>query len=84
MSTILTKKQVQELLSKTKGKRASKPIVFGSEIDAMKSGEAIQIGKNDWDMKTPISTYYYSKYKKKGNDIVRVKTINDSFLIIKK
>ena len=84
MSKILTKKQVQELLTKTKGKRASKPIVFGNEIEAMKSGEAIQIGKNEWDMKTPISTYYYSKFKKKGNDIIRVKTINDSYLIIKK
>lgn len=84
MTKILSKKQVQELLTKTKGKRASKPIVFGAEIDAMKPGEAIQIAKDEWDMKTPISTYYYSKYKKKGNDIIRVKTINDSYLIIKK
>lgn len=84
MSVILTKKQVQDLLSKSKGKRTSKPIIFGSEINALKSGEAIQIGKDDWKMKTPISTYYYSKFKKKGNDIIRVKSINDSYLIIKK
>lgn len=35
-------------------------------------------------MKTPIPTYYSSKYKKKGNDIIEVKKIGDSYLIRKK
>ena len=80
---ILSKKEIDALLTKP---TAAKEIIYGSTIDKLKSGEGFLVNIESFKeiMKTPLQTYYANKYKKKGNDIIEIKKMGDSYLIRKK
>ncbi|WP_318640798.1 hypothetical protein [Flavobacterium ardleyense] len=80
---ILSKKEIDALLTKP---TAAKEIIYGSTIEKLKSGEGFLVNIESFKetMKTPLQTYYANKYKKKGNDIIDIKKMGDSYLIRKK
>ncbi len=80
---ILSKKEIDALLTKPS---PSKEIIYGSTIEKLKSGEGFLVTIDSFKeiMKTPLQTYYANKYKKKGNDIIDIKKMGDSYLIRKK
>ena len=70
-----SKEETKQLLEAKKG-GVNKPIIFGSEIEALKKSEGLFISAEEWatKLKTNISAYYWSKYSKNKE----VKTISIS------
>jgi hypothetical protein len=78
----ITVKEVNDILStRTKGVR--KPLLFGEDIEKLKVGEGIVIEDKDWTMKTPPSSYYYHRLRKKEELKVSVVKIDNGHLVIR-
>ena len=84
MATLKTTEQVKAILSEVKVKGKSKPILFGDEISKLKSGEALLISNDEWQMKTTPAAYYYRAYRLKSDKkTLSVYKVNEGYLITK-
>lgn len=82
MPVLKSKEDVKSLLASKKG--GVKPVIFGDEVNKLKSGEGLFINENEWKIKTTPNAYYYGKYRK-GKDVktISVSKVNDGYLITK-
>ena len=84
MGRVINEKELSEILA-NRSTRASKPTVFGKEIEALKKGTGFMIPKEEWKMKTSPSSYYYRKFNgKKGDVKISCLKMEDGYLIIRK
>ena len=63
MPVVKTKEDVKSLLE-TKKSGVNKPVLFATEIEALKKGEGLLISLEEFPLKTSIPAYYYAKYSK--------------------
>ena len=82
MPVLKTKEQSTALLATKVG--GTKPVIFGEQIDKLKSGEGLFFEEKEWTIKTTPSAYFYAKYRK-GKEIksISVSKVKDGFLITK-
>ncbi len=78
-----TAKEVKEILNTPKTNSLVKPILFGKDIEALASGEGLFIATSEWELKTPVANYYYSKYNKNGLKVVGCRKEADGVLVFK-
>jgi hypothetical protein len=82
MPVVKSKEDVKSLLSTKRG--GSKPVIFGEEINKLKSGEGLFFSAEEWTIKTTPSAYFYAHFRK-GKDvkIISVSKVENGYLITK-
>jgi hypothetical protein len=86
MATRKTKEEVAKIRESVSRKGPRKPIFFGQKIDDLKKGEGIEISNEEWSgtkLKTPLPSYFYSKYNKGTKKMVSVVKTEKGYLIEK-
>lgn len=86
MATRKTKEEVAQIRQSISRKGPRKMIHFGQKIEDLKKGEGIVITNEEWKgtgMKSPLPSYYYSKYNKGGQKMISVVKVQDGYLIEK-
>jgi hypothetical protein len=67
-------------------KKPRKPILFGQKIDDLKKGEGLLITSEEWKgtkLKTPLPSYYYSKYNKDDKKTISITKTDEGYLVVK-
>ncbi len=80
--------EVKQLIDLKKQQSRKKEIIFGDKIKELKKGEALLVKDTEWSLKTPIPSYYYSKYNKdkaagKGKISVSCHKVDNGYLIVR-
>jgi hypothetical protein len=86
MPTRKTKEEVAKIREAISRKGPKKPIFFGQKIEDLKKGEGIEISNEEWSgtkLKTPLPSYYYSKYNNKSKRLVSIAKTDKGYLIEK-
>jgi hypothetical protein len=86
MATRKTKEEVAQIRESVSRKGPRKPIFFGQKIEDLKKGEGIEISNEEWSgtkLKTPLPSYYYSKYNKGSKRLISVVKTEKGYLIEK-
>jgi hypothetical protein len=86
MATTRTKEEVAKIRESVSRKGPRKPIFFGQKIEDLKKGEGIEISNEEWsgtNLKTPLPSYYYSKYNKGNKRLISVVKTDNGYLIEK-
>ena len=81
-----TKEEVAKIRESVSRKGPRKPIFFGQKIVDLKKGEGIEISNEEWSgtkLKTPLPSYYYSKYNKGSKRLISVVKTEKGYLIEK-
>jgi hypothetical protein len=81
-----TKEEVAKIRESVSRKGPRKPIFFGQKIEDLKKGEGIEISNEEWSgtkLKTPLPSYYYSKYNKGSKRLISVVKTEKGYLIEK-
>ncbi|GBL34785.1 hypothetical protein EMGBS15_03800 [Filimonas sp.] len=81
-----TKEEVAQIRESISRKGPRKPIFFGQKIDDLKKGEGIVITDEEWKgtkLKTPLPSYYYSKYNKGSKKVISVVKTEKGYLVEK-
>jgi hypothetical protein len=86
MATRKTKEEVAKIRQSVSRKGPRKPIFFGQKIEDLKKGEGIEISNEEWSgtkLKTPLPSYFYSKYNKGTKKLVSVVKTEKGYLVEK-
>jgi hypothetical protein len=81
-----TKEEVAKIRESVSRKGPRKPIFFGQKIEDLKKGEGIEISNEEWSgtkLKTPLPSYFYSKYNKGSKRLISVVKPEKGYLIEK-
>ncbi len=81
-----SKEEVAKIRESVSRKGPRKPIFFGQKIEDLKKGEGIEISNEEWSgtkLKTPLPSYYYSKYNKGSKRLISVVKTEKGYLIEK-
>jgi hypothetical protein len=81
-----SKEEVAKIRESVSRKGPRKPIFFGQKIEDLKKGEGIEISNEEWSgtkLKTPLPSYYYSKYNKGSKRLISVVKTDKGYLIEK-
>lgn len=81
-----TKEEVAKIRESVSRKGPRKPIFFGQKIEDLKKGEGIEISNEEWSgtkLKTPLPSYFYSKYNKGSKRLISVVKTEKGYLIEK-
>ncbi len=79
------KKTQKEVVELVKNKPTlKKPTIFGEYIEELKKNDGgLVITPEMWEMKTPIPTYYNTKYNTKEKKVIKVEKVSEGYLITK-
>lgn len=86
MPTRKTKEEVAKIRESISRKGPRKPIFFGQKIEDLKKGEGIEISNEEWSgtkLKTPLPSYYYSKYNTSNKRLISIAKTDKGYLIEK-
>ena len=86
MPTRKTKEEVATIRQSVSRRGPRKPILFGLKIEDLKKGEGIEISNQEWsgtNLKTPLPSYFYSKYNKGNQKVISVVKTERGYLIEK-
>jgi hypothetical protein len=86
MATRKTKEEVAQIRESVSRRGPRKLIFFGTKIDDLKKGEGLIITMEEWrgtGLKTPLPSYYYSKYNKGTEKLISVVKTAEGYLIEK-
>jgi hypothetical protein len=86
MPTRKTKEEVAKIRESVSRRGPRKPIFFGLKIEDLKKGEGIEISNEEWSgtkLKTPLPSYFYSKYNKGSKKVISVVKTDKGYLIEK-
>jgi hypothetical protein len=81
-----SKEEVAKIRESVSRKGPRKPIFFGQKIEDLKKGEGIEISNEEWEgtkLKTPLPSYYYSKYNKGSKRLISCIKTEKGYLIEK-
>ena len=83
MPVVKSKEDVKAILA-TKRTGVNKPILYASEIEALKKGEGLMITLEEFPLKTSIPAYYYAKYSK-GKEVktLSIAKVDGGYLLTK-
>jgi len=83
MPVVKTKEDVKSLLANKKS-GVNKPVLFATEIEALKKGEGLLISPEEFTLKTSIPAYYYAKYSK-GKEVktLSIAKVEGGYLLTK-
>jgi hypothetical protein len=83
MPVVKSKEDVKVILA-TKRTGVNKPILYASEIEALKKGEGLMITLEEFPLKTSIPAYYYAKYSK-GKEVktLSIAKVDGGYLLTK-
>jgi hypothetical protein len=86
MAVKKTKEEVAKIRESVSRKGPRKIIAFGQKIEDLKKGEGVEISNEEWtgtNLKTPLPSYYYSKYNKDGKRLISIVKTDKGYLIEK-
>ena len=86
MAVKKTKEEVAKIRESVSRKGPRKIIAFGQKIEDLKKGEGIEISNEEWSgtkLKTPLPSYYYSKYNKGSKKVISVVKTEKGYLVEK-
>jgi len=83
MPVVKSKEETKSLLA-TKRNGINKPVLFATEIEALKKGEGLLITLEEFPLKTSIPAYYYAKYSK-GKEVktLSISKVDGGYLLTK-
>jgi hypothetical protein len=80
----LNASEVSELIKNAPGRRGGRSSEYSKLVDELEPGEGFLVRTDDWPKKTPVASYFASRFNKKGQRVIRVVKVNkEEYLVTK-